>query len=94
MKSLKENIKDKIKIPEICVPLKCSLQRCRISGILWIWVWIGYEKLSLFFAIIVGTVVVGTVVVRTIIVGTVIVGTIIIGTIIVGTVIRGVVCAA
>ena len=29
-----ENIKDKIKIPEICVPLKCSLQRCRISGIL------------------------------------------------------------
>ena len=37
-KSLKENIKDKIKIPEICVPLKCWLQRCRISGILWIWV--------------------------------------------------------
>ena len=33
-----ENIKDKIKIPEICVPLKCWLQRCRISGILWIWV--------------------------------------------------------
>ena len=32
-KSLKENIKDKIKIPEICVPLKCWLQRCRISGI-------------------------------------------------------------
>ena len=36
IKKIVENIKDKIKIPEICVPLKCWLQRCRISGILWI----------------------------------------------------------
>lgn len=90
MKSLKENIKDKIKIPEICVPLKCSLQRRRISGILWIWVWTGYEKLSLFFAVIVGTIVVGTIIVGTVVVGTVVVGTVIVGTIVIGTVIVGV----
>ena len=90
MKSLKENIKDKIKIPEICVPLKCSLQRCRISGILWIWGWIGYEKLSLFFAIIVGTIIVGTIIVGTVVVGTVVVGTVIVGTIVIGTIVVGV----